>query len=365
MPRIASTRVTLLVVLFVCLLGAASLSPGALLAASSSETIRSGDPPDDGDDPIQFSGQIFANYQWNTTQTGPTENFNQFSFNRWYSTVRAELSEQLNFRGTTDAKLSDAGYSFIIKYAYVDWHIRPGLTMRAGIQQTGWQNYVNSVWGYRGIAKSMAQYQGHLSMADLGATLTAQLPDAWGEVSAGVLNGSGYRAAEGDQFKDLMGRVRLTPFRSGDGGLAPVEISGHGYYGTFPDGRDRHRWGALVGYNGDRLTLALNWDGRDAGAVSASGFSGIGTVQLGALPKVGVFSLVGLLDWYSIDAPASEGGDQEMIRSVAGLACEPIDGFVVALDYQQDWADANIFPRYDGTRTDADGSVFVHLIVNY
>lgn len=315
------------------------------------------------DEPLQFSGQIFATYQWNTTGTGATQNFNRFGFNRWYTTVKAGLSDALSFRGTTDVKLADAGYSFIVKYAYLDWTLRPGLTLRAGIQQTGWQNYVNKVWGYRGIAKSMAQYQGHLSMADLGATLTTDLPSQSGALSVGVLNGQGYRAAETNQFKDIAGRVRLTPFKAGGGALAPLELGGHTYYGTHTDGSDRHRWGGLVAYNGDALTLAVNYDARKDGEATAGGLSSFGSLRLGHVRGVGTFSLVGLVDVYALDVPNRE--DSEQVRSVTGLAYSPSGSVTVSVDYQQDWADEAVFSRYDDTFTDADGSVFVHLIVNY
>lgn len=334
---------------------------GTLSAAE--EPVTANDPPESDIQPPQFSGQIFANYHWNTTNTGATENFNSFALKRWYSTVKAGLSEQLNFRGTTDVKHSDTGYSLIIKYAYLDWEITPGITLRGGIQQTGWQNYVNRVWGYRGIAKTMAQYQGHLSMADLGATVAATLPGQRGEVALGVLSGNGYRAVEANQFKDAVGRVRLTPFKSTGSAWAPLEVGGHAYLGSYTDGSDRHRWGGLVAYNGDALTLALNYDARKDGAVTAQGLSGFGTLRLGRVSGAGAFSLVGLVDVYSIDT--SNGTDGQRVRSVTGLAYAPTNGVAVSLDYQHNWANESIYSRHDGVSTDADGSLFVHLIVTY
>ena len=363
--RLMFTRFTsTALVLTLCLLASAFVHPS--VAMDTDPRDEAADPvkpaPQDDDDPLRFSGQIFANYQWNATSTGPTENFNSFGFNRWYTTVKADLSEKLNFRGTTDVKLNDTGYSFIIKYAYLDWQMSPAFTLRAGIQQTGWQNYVNKVWGYRGIAKSMAQYQGHLSMADLGASLTADLPKQSGELSVGVLNGQGYRAAEANQFKDVVGRVRLTPFKSGGGALAPLEVGGHAYYGSNTDGSDRHRWGGLVAYNGDAVTLALNYDARKDGETTAAGVSSFGSLGLGTVSGVGAFSLVGLVDFYSVETPNADG---EEIRTVVGLAYAPTDAVTVSFDYQQDQAEDAVFRQYDGGFTDTDGSLFVHLIVNY
>lgn len=313
----------------------------------------------------RFSGQIFANYSWNTTGTGATERFNSFALKRWYFTVKSSLTDQVGFRGTTDVKPSDTGYTVIVKYAYVDWALQPWLDLRAGVQQTGWQNYVNKVWGYRGVAKTMAQYQGHLSMADLGATLTADLPKGIGQASLGVLNGPGYRSVEANRFKDVTARLRLTPFTGGDHPLGPLQVGGHYYDGQYDDGQTRQRWGGIVAYNGARYTVALNYDARKDGAVRGSGVSGFGTARLATVPRLGTFTLLGLVDVYQIDDPNGPAGAEQRIRSIVGLAYQPAGGFTLSLDYQQNHADAPVYDHYNGELTDVDGNVYLHVILTF
>ena len=330
--------------------------------AEEEESTASEQPLED----VQFSGQLFTRYGWNVTGTGDEKNFNSFALDRWYFTARASLAENLSFRGTTDIVSTDGegglGYTVIVKYAYFDWQMRPWLNLRAGLHQTGWENYVTGVWGYRGVAKTMAHYQGHLSTSDLGATLSAELPDDWGTAAVGVHNGQGYRRLEADQFKDFSGRVILTPFAGGSGALMPVRVGGHGYRGQYSDGRTRLRWGGLLAYESAGHTLALNYEYRKDGEVRGMGLSAFGEWGLGALPRVGAFSLIGLVDVYD---PSDAVDEDRSIRSVTGVAYQPMGPLTLSVNYQQVRGETSAFERYDGTTSRVDGSVLFQAIVKY
>lgn len=314
---------------------------------------------------LDFSGQLFTRYGWNTTGTGAERHANVFALDRWYLTAQSELSERLRFRGTTDvvAAPEDArlGYTVIVKFAYFDWLLRPGVTLRAGIQQTGWQSYVTSVWGYRGVAKTMAHERGHLSPADLGATLTADLPDGLGEVALGVHNGRGFRSLEADRFKDVSARVVLHPFRHAPTALGAVQVGAHTYLGQHPDGRERRRWGALAAFERGAYTAAVNVEARRDGEVGGKGISVFGTLPLGRLASGGSFALLGLVDAYD---PATGVADDRSLRTVAGVAYQPTPGLTLALDYQRIHA-RGAYARYDGVPVSADASVFLRGIVKY
>ncbi len=344
--------------------GYASLEEAVASQDRAEEKNRTG--PVDDDRRTEFSGQVFAHYGWNATGTGATESFNGFALTRWYATVKTRLSDRLDFRGTTDVGMTDVGYTAFVKFAYVDWRARPGLSLRAGVHQTGWQSYVNKVWGYRGVAKTMAQQQGHVSMADLGATLTADLPAHLGQAAVGVLNGTGFRRFETDRFKDVAAQLRLAPFAGGGGALAPVRLAGHIYRGRYADERTRQRWGGLIAYDGAAYTLAVNYEGRRDGEARATGVSGFGTFRLAAVPTVGTFTLLGLVDVYAVDDPNGDPAvEAQRIRSIVGLAYQPADGLTLSLDYQRNHAEMPVYDRYDGTLTDVDASLYLHVIVNY
>ena len=315
---------------------------------------------------VEFSGQLFTRYGWNVTGTEREENFNSFALDRWYFTARATLAENLSFRGTTDIVSTDGegglGHTVIVKYAYFDWQMRPWLSLRAGVHQTGWENYVTGVWGYRGVAKTMAHYQGHLSTSDLGATLAATLPGDWGTAAVGVHNGQGYRRLEADRFKDISGRLILTPFAGEGSAWAPVRVGGHVYRGQYSDGMSRLRWGGLVAYEGAEHTLAVNYEVRKDGDVRGAGVSVFGEWGLGSIANVGDFSLIGLLDAYD---PDRETSDDHQLRSVAGLAYQPMPALTLSLNHQQVRGETEAFDRYDGTTSRVDGSILVQAILKY
>lgn len=315
---------------------------------------------------VRFSGQLFTRYGWNTTGTETEKNFNSFALDRWYLTAEVDLSEQLEFRGTTDVVPADPnanlGYTVIVKFAYFDWELQPWLNLRTGVHQTGWPNYVTGIWGYRGVSKTMAHHQGHLSTSDLGASLTAQLPDEWGSFAVGLHNGRGFRNLEADRFKDVSGRLMLTPFARQASALSPVQVGSHVYRGRHTDGRTRLRWGGLVGYDGAEYTLAVNYEFRRDGSAQGHGVSTFGELQLGSLGALGEISVIGLLDAYDPDDAVN---DDWQLRSVVGLAAHPLPGLTIALNHQQTRAQSAVFDRYDDTMTDVDASLFLHAIVKY
>jgi hypothetical protein len=202
-------------------------------------------------------------------------------------------------------------------------------------------------------------------MADLGATLTADLPNGVGQAALGVLNGQGYRSVEANRFKDVTARLRLTPFTDGMHALAPLQVGGHYYEGHYTDGQTRQRWGGIVAYRGGRYTVAVNYEQRKDGAVRGRGVSGFGTARLVTVPQLGTFTLLGLMDVYRIDDPSGAAGEEQRVRSIVGLAYQPADGFTLSLDYQQNHADAPIYDRHNGALTDVDANLYLHVMLNF
>ena len=315
---------------------------------------------------VGLSGQVFTRYGLSTSGVGATRADNSFALDRWYLTAKARISESLQFRGTTDvvstAPEARLGYTVIVKYAYFDWEARPGVTLRAGVLQTGWQHYVTKLWGYRGVAKTLAHQNKHVSMADVGAALFADLPADLGEVAVQVQNGSGYRRLEADQFKDVSARATLTPFARAGGPLAGVQAGAHAYHGQYDGGRDRVRYGGLLGYKGDGFAVAVNAERRRDGEAVGQGVSVFGRARVAEVDGVGAFSLIGLLDAYD---PATDAVDDQTLRGVVGLAYAPTPALELALDYQRTSAETPLFERYDGTPTAVDSGVFLHAILNY
>lgn len=320
----------------------------------------------DADARVDFSGQLFTRYGVNTTGTEAERGFNSFSLDRLYLTAKARVSETVSFRGTTDivttAPEARLGYTAIVKYAYFDWNMRPWLKLRAGMMQTGWPNYVTKTWGYRAVSKVLIHEQGLLSTADLGAGLTAKLPNGLGEAAVGLHNGSGFKRAEVDRFKDVSARLVLTPFARSAGWASGLAVGGHTYQGTHPDGSGRVRYGGLLAYTSDAFRLGLNVETRSDGGVRGTGASAFGALALGEVRGLGAFELLGLVEGYDPDTAAS--GDREL-RGIVGLAYQPNADLTFALNYQQTRNQTPVFERYDGAMTDADAGVFLHVVLDY
>lgn len=315
---------------------------------------------------VDFSGEVFTQYGVDVAGVGASRSDNSFSLGRWYLTAKSRLSETVGFRGTTDVVATDPaaglGYTVIVKYAYLDWEARPGVTLRAGVIQTGWQHYVTKLWGYRGVSKTLGHQYKHVSMADVGAAVLAELPADLGSVAVQVQNGSGFRRPEADQFKDVSARAELTPFARTGGALAGVQAGAHVYRGRYDDGTDRVRYGALLGYKGDGYAVAVNAERREDGGVAGQGVSVFGRARVADVAGVGAFSLIGLAEAYD---PATDLEDDRSTRGVVGLSYAPNSALSLTLDYQRTSTETPLFIRYDGTTTGADSGVFLHAILKY
>lgn len=316
-------------------------------------------------DAVQFSGEVYTRYGVATSGTGGSRAANSFSIERWHFTGRVRMSDAFSFRGTTDVvSTADAGlgYAIVVKFAHADWKVQPWLTLRGGVIQNGWENHANRLWGYRAVAPTLAHSRRYMPIADLGVVALAELPRELGRVALQVNNGNGFRRLETDSFKDVSGRAILTPFASGRGALAGVQTGGYVYAGRYNDGRERTRWGGLLGYATPRAALVLNYEQRRDGAARGAGVGVFGRVRVAETERFGDLSLLGLVDLYDPNGAAADDGD---LRGIVGLAYALAEPLTFTVHYQRTSAEAPRFERYDGTVTDVDSGVFVNAIITY
>jgi hypothetical protein len=232
--------------------------------------------------PLQFSGVIFANYQYG----GPKGNrsLNRFELERAYLNFRVNPADRFTVRVTADVfqqrdTTRDAyyrGWAMRAKYAYGQYEFYRGnrgmrANVRLGLLNTVVIDNDELAWP-RGIATTVTDQLGFFSSADAGATMIVSLPDSTGEVYAGITNGSGYQSRELDRFKDYSVRVTYTPLLRTQTAFRTVAISPwyslggrasdfarrRGTVAPVVDRRDKSRAGLLVTLRDPRLTIGAH-----------------------------------------------------------------------------------------------------------
>jgi hypothetical protein len=248
--------------------------------------------------PINFSGVVFGNYQYNTA-AGPTKDQNKFDVERAYLTFRMPAGDRASIRVTTDlfqqtTSGNDAyykGWVIRAKYAYLQYDFAQAKAAsdwaavgRIGLVHTMFIDHEENFWP-RWLSQTPVERAGYFSSADAGAATVVTMPNKLGEVYAAVTNGPGYASRETDRFKDYQARVTLTPLSNSSysylktlaldgwvyrGAIASKFVNGGtGQVGAVSSGLDRNRWGVFAGIRDPRLTVGLDYaqrtDGGDTG----------------------------------------------------------------------------------------------------
>ena len=272
---------------------AALLAPSVARAQVPTDTVRRprvdtvqapAPPPAAPSLPVDFSGVLYANYQYGGGKGNRTQN--RFDVDRAYLTFRGAAGEHVSFRVTGDVfQQRDStrdqfyrGWAYRIKYAYGQYDYIRGVgnelraVARLGILHTPIIDYEEGFWP-RGLAQVAIEQGGFMSSADGGAATLVTLPNKLGELYATVTNGTGYTSRETDRFKDYGGRLSLTPLASTHGILRTLSVTpwysngdrasdfvrGKGTVLPVSDARRKDRYGVFAGIRDPRAVLAAHW----------------------------------------------------------------------------------------------------------
>lgn len=233
---------------------------------------------------IDFSGIVFAHYQYRTDAAA--RDANRFDVERAYLTFRMPAGERTSVRITTDlyqqtTSGSDAfyrGWSVRAKYAYLQYNYLTGSKFKAlariGLLHTVFIEHDETFWP-RWIANSPTERAGYFSSADAGIATSITLPRKTGEIYATITNGPGYTSREIDRFKDVATRVTLTPWGADEsspvrtlaltawaykGAVASRFVGGGANQtGTVGNGLQRDRWGVHAGRAAPRFTFGAQY----------------------------------------------------------------------------------------------------------
>jgi hypothetical protein len=246
-------------------------------------------PPAAASLPFEFSGIIYANYQYGGLRGNRA--VNRFEIERAYLTFRATPGEHFGIRVTTDLyQQRDTtrdqyyrGWAVRAKYAYGQYDFIRGAgdalkaNVRLGLLPTVVIEQEEQFW-IRGLSQVAIEQNGFFSSSDAGVATTFAFPRKRGELYASITNGPGYTSRETDRFKDYAVRLTLTPLANTSGFWKGVTISPWYYIGdrasdfarrrgtvaAVSSGLRKDRAGVLVGLRDPRIVLgaqlAQRWD---------------------------------------------------------------------------------------------------------
>lgn len=355
---------------------------------------------------IDFSGTLFANYQFRTDSAARVatagQPANKFDLQRVYLTFRMPAGERASIRVTTDmfqqanspANAFYAGWAVRLKYAYLQYDFTTalagvdglGATGRVGMLHTVVIEHVDSFWP-RWLGVNALETHGYFASADLGAAALFTLPNGWGESYVTVVNGNGYTAAETDRYKDYGGRVSFTPFGSDSGFFRTLAITpwysvgatasqfvlgGTGQVAPISSGLQRDRRGVFLGLRDRRLTGGLGVSQRiedvESGANTPAsprdvrrrtsqlvdGFVLLRPFEIVNPDRRSNFGVLGRLDHFKLDR------DEDVSNRfmVLGVFYDITSRVSAALDYQE------MRPE-NGSPTLRTETWFAHFVVNF
>lgn len=356
---------------------AAAILP-AVASAQGSAPADTAKPANKVTIPIDFSGVVFGNYQYQGA-AGPSKGQNKFDVERAYLTFKMPVGSHASIRVTSDlyqqtSSASDAfykGWLLRAKYAYLQYDFmtarKPGewgFTGRIGLIHTMFIDHEENFWP-RYLSQTPVERAGLFSSADAGIAGIVTLPNKLGEAYLAVTNGSGYASRETDRFKDYQARLTITPLGGSAlpylrtlaidgwvyrGALASTFVNGGaGQVGPVGSALDRNRYGGFIGIRDPRLVVGVDYaqrqDGADTGANTVASPAGIadstgrlvaGYIVAKPFKMMDAQSTIPLGIVLRYDQVTPNSSTSPRVKTfIGGLSWDLTKQTTVALDYQE------------------------------
>jgi hypothetical protein len=282
---------------------------------------------------VTVGGVGYAQYLYQFHKDSATNSYlNSFDITRAYINVVGKFPAGVGVRITPDIyrNTTDGSLSFRLKYAFATWTPENSpLTLKLGAIHTPWLDWEEALWDYR-MQGTMALERfrgpsgsGYLSSSDLGAGVDGKFKLDLVNFQVGVYNGETYNKPEGDQHKDLEGRLSVRVLESDDhsrvGGL---RITGYGAVGKPTGGGKRNRYIGMVSYRSKLLTLAGEYGRVEDSLPGATGTTK--TVKGNIFSTYGVLNVpntkVALLGRVDIQKPDVDASNNRQTRFIAGAS---------------------------------------------
>jgi hypothetical protein len=169
---------------------------------------------------FRVGGMIFADFTYTAAPTsidaeGNAYHPSSFGITRAHINFLGTFNRYLSFRVTPDiARESGSGSSlsgsqnYRLKFAYAQWSLANGSWIRAGLINTPWIEYEESIYRYRFQGPTLPDREGLMAVADNGVGVRYNFRGDYGDVNGGIYNGETYTRQEPNDQKSL--QVRLT-----------------------------------------------------------------------------------------------------------------------------------------------------------
>lgn len=130
---------------------------------------------------------------------------------RVYISVDHRFNEVFSADVTTDASYSSGAgnVSLFAKKAYLEAKLSDALALSAGSNSLPWAPYVESLYGFRYVEKTLIDRAGVGTTTDWGAHAGGKLADGLLGYQLSVVNGGGYKNPSRSSGMDVEGRVNL------------------------------------------------------------------------------------------------------------------------------------------------------------
>jgi hypothetical protein len=223
---------------------------------------------------IKIGALLFADYTYTASLSPPAHDAdgneihpNSFNVSRAYINVFGTLNRYLSFRVTPEVARETGSSSlngsqvFRLKFAYAQLNLDQWLTkgswIRAGLNQTPWLEYEESIYRYRFEGTVFADREGFLTASDAGVSFHYNFARELGDLQMGVYNGEGSAHSDPNGEKALQIRAAIRPV-PGNTALNGLRVAGFYDADHYAAGLPRKRTIAQVTYEHPRVTAGID-----------------------------------------------------------------------------------------------------------
>jgi len=273
---------------------------------------------------LSWSGRTFLDYA-QPLHSHDENAYGAFALRRLYLTANATLAPAFSGRARLELNnntRTEAGLpSPFVKDLYVRWTVGRGHNLTLGIQPTPAFRVAQDAWGYRSLARTLANAAGAISSRDFGLAVRGPVV---GPIRYALMvgNNEGVRV-ENDDDKRVYGQLQWLP--------DPFALTLHADYATYDDEReDVVTLSAYGGMTTERFRLGVEaFLQRTRLAAATHTQRGLGVYAVVALTPT--LDLVARSHWENSSALAAPFPEEEDHPTgpaylLAGVSYQPTDG---------------------------------------
>jgi len=194
-------------------------------------SARAQTPPPDDKPSFKVGATLFADFTYiqspeSLDADGNRIHPSQFNISRGHINFTGNLNHRIAFRITPDVLREtgtgtslSGGLTYRLKFAYAqlnldDW-TTDGSLIRAGLIQTPYIDFIESIYRYRFQGTTFPEREGFIVSSDAGIAARWVFPNNYGEVYGGFYNGEGFGRSETNDQKAFQFRATYRPFPKG------------------------------------------------------------------------------------------------------------------------------------------------------